>query len=94
MLLCVLVLAAVLPIKAQMQAIFGYSTFYVADADRPYVETYLQFDAWTMQFVERTPGVFSATVEVTLVVRQGDSAKSNGCIARRAGLQLPRCAKV
>lgn len=85
MLLCALVLAAVLPTRAQMQAIFGYSTFYVADADRPYVETYLQFDAWTMQFVERTPGVFSATVEVTLVVRQGDSV----CYLKKYDLQSP-----
>ena len=42
--------------QAQTQALFGYSTFYLADQQQPYVETYLQFDAWTMQFDEVTPG--------------------------------------
>ena len=74
-----------LPLRAQMQAVFGYSTFYLTDSDKPYVETYLQFDAWTMQFVERTPGVFSATVEVTMVVRQSDSV----CFLKKYDLQSP-----
>ncbi len=68
-----LMFVAILPMKAQMQAVFGYSTFYVADSDRPYVETYLQFDAWTMQFAKQADGQYVATVDITLVVRQGDS---------------------
>ncbi len=80
-----MLLAALLPLHAQMQAVFGYSTFYVADSDKPYVETYLQFDAWTMHFVEREPGVYGATVEVTLVVRQGDSV----CFLKKYDLQSP-----
>ena len=31
--------------QAQMQALFGYSTFYLPQDDRPYMETYLQVDA-------------------------------------------------
>ena len=38
--------------QAQMQAVFGYSTFYLVSEQQPYIETYLQFDAWTMQFKE------------------------------------------
>ena len=83
--LCAAMLCAVLPTRSQMQAVFGYSTFYVADNDRPYVETYLQFDAWTMQFVEHAAGEFNATVEVTLVVRQGDSV----CYLKKYDLQSP-----
>ena len=60
-------------VQAQMQAVFGYSTFYVQSQDRPYVETYLQFDAWTMQFQPIAGGTYGATVEVTVVARQQDS---------------------
>ena len=74
-----------LPVRAQMQALFGYSTFYLAEQDRPYVETYLQFDAWTMQFEEEGGGVYRATVEVTLVVRQGDSV----CYVKKYDLKSP-----
>ena len=72
------------PAQAQMQALFGYSTFYVADRQQPYVETYLQFDAWTMHF-EKTDGGYRAVAEVTLVVRQQDSV----CYAKRYDLGSP-----
>ena len=58
---------------AQMQALFGYSTFYLPSENRPYMETYLQVDAWTVGFVQQSSGVYKATVEVTLVARQQDS---------------------
>ena len=57
-----LCLSALVPAKAQMQALFGYSTFYLPEQDKPYMETYLQFDAWTMQFVQQPDGVYRATV--------------------------------
>lgn len=60
-------------VTAQMQALFGYSTFYLPQEDRPYMETYLQVDAWTVGFVQQPSGVYKATVEVTLVARQQDS---------------------
>ena len=88
--LCAALLCAMMPMRAQMQAIFGYSTFYVAENDKPYVETYLQFDAWTMQFAERTPGAYSATVEVTLVVRKADSV----CYLKKYDLQSPTVASL
>ena len=80
-----LLASLVVPLRAQMQAVFGYSTFYDVAGDRPYVETYLQFDAWTMKFVEQSVGVWGATVEVTLVVRQGDSV----CYLKKYDLQSP-----
>lgn len=60
-------------VTAQMQALFGYSTFYLPQEDRPYMETYLQVDAWTVGFVQQPSGVYKAAVEVTLVARQQDS---------------------
>ena len=58
--------------QAQMRALFGYSTFYLPEQNAPYMETYLQFDAWTMQFVQQETGVYRATVEVTIVARRGE----------------------
>lgn len=55
-----------------LTATFGYSTFYQADQDKPYVETYLSFDAWTLNFVP-VENQYKATVEVTLIVKSGDS---------------------
>ncbi len=80
-----LMLAALTPLRAQMSAVFGYSTFYDATGNRPYMETYLQFDAWTLQFKQLSAGVYGATVEVTLVVRQGDSV----CHLKKYDLQSP-----
>ncbi len=59
--------------NAQMQAMFGYSKYYLAEKGQPYVETSLQFDAWTLHFEEQPAGGYKATVEVTLVLRQLDS---------------------
>ena len=71
--------------QAQMQALFGYSTFYNPSAGTPYVETYLSFDAWTMQFDRQANGSYRATVEVTIVARQGDSV----CFVKKYDLNSP-----
>lgn len=68
-----MVLAALTPARAQMQATFGYATFCLVEQHQPYVETYLQFDAWTMQFVPQPDGTRRAVAEVTLVASQHDS---------------------
>ena len=72
--LLVLTSCFLLPASAHgLSALFGYSTFYLPEEGRPYVETYLDFDASTLQFAATSDGTYRATVEVTLVVRQGDS---------------------
>ena len=71
--------------NAQMQAVFGYSTFYLADRQQPYVETYLQFDAWTMHFEQQTAGSYRAQAEVTIIVRQQDSV----CFFKKYDLSSP-----
>ena len=67
-----------------MQALFGYSTFYLTEQQQPYVETYLQFDAWTMQFAERQGG-YRAVAEVTMVLSQQDSV----CYFKKYDLESP-----
>ncbi len=59
--------------EKHISALFGYSTFYIPASNQPYVETYLDFRAWTLHFVKSDNDQYRATVEVTLVVRSGDS---------------------
>ena len=70
---------------AQMQALFGYSRYFLVDKAQPYLETYLQFDAWTMHFTPAPQGGYRAEVEVSLVLRQQDSV----CFAKRYDLSSP-----
>lgn len=71
--------------NAQMQALFGYSTFFLPEQQQPYVETYLQFDAWTMHFDSIGPNAYRATAEVTIVLSQQDSV----CYAKKYDLSSP-----
>lgn len=59
--------------KKQLSALFGYSSFYLPASNTNYVETYLDFNAWSLNFAREDNGLFRATVEVTLVVRQGET---------------------
>lgn len=71
--------------EVKMQAMFSYSTFYLAEQQSPYVETYLSFDAWTMAFKEQENGSYRATAEVTIALKQGDSL----CYAKKYDLGSP-----
>ena len=73
-----------------MQAVFAYSTFYAPKMDMPYVETYLSFDAWTMQFVKTEAGTYRATAEVLTVLKQGDSV----CYVKKYDLNSPTVASL
>ncbi len=73
-----------------MQAVFSYSTFYVPKTDMPYVETYLSFDAWTMQFVKTENGTYRATAEVVTMLKQGDSI----CYVKKYDLNSPAVASL
>ena len=73
--------------QAQMQALFGYSTFCLVEQQQPYIETYLQFDAWTMHF-QPVDGGYSADAEVTIVLRQQDSV----CFMKKYDLASPTVA--
>ncbi len=85
MFLTVLLVMAGAGLQAQMQAVFGYSTFYLPDQQQPYVETYLQFDAWTMRFDSVAPASYRATAEVTIALVQQDSV----CYFKKYDLASP-----
>lgn len=59
--------------EKRLSALFGYSMFYLPESNQPYVETYLNFNAWSLNFVQEEDGRYRATVEVTLVARRGDT---------------------
>lgn len=71
--------------QGRMQALFGYNTFYLAKTQSPYIETNISFDAWTLQFEQLETGAYRATVEITLVMRQGDSV----CFLKKYDLHSP-----
>jgi GWxTD domain-containing protein len=68
----------------QLTAVFSYSTFALSDGS-PYVETYLSFDAWNMNFVSTGKSQYRATVEIVLVVKRSDSVT----YAKKYDLQSP-----
>ena len=59
--------------EKSLSALFGYSAFYLPESGQSYVETYLSFNAWTLNLVEDQSGQYRATVEVTLLVSKGDT---------------------
>ena len=77
--------AAAVVAQSNLQALFSYSTFYLPDQQQPYIETYMQFDAWTLNFEPQAEGSRRATVEITLVVSMGDSV----CMAKKYDLRSP-----
>ena len=73
--------------QRQVSALFTHSTFNIP-GDTPYVETYLLFDAWSLEFVP-VNGKYQATVDLELVARKGDSI----CYVKKYSLQSPTIAK-
>ena len=73
LLLSLWVTVAAFAAEKQLSALFGYSAFYLPENNQPYVETYLNFNAWTLNLVADETGMYRATVEVTLVVRKNDT---------------------
>lgn len=59
--------------EKKLSAIFDYAVFNRPESNQPYVETHLNIDAWSLQFVADESGQYRATVEVTLVVRSADT---------------------
>ncbi len=73
--------------ERQVSALFTRSTFNIP-GETPYVETYLLLDAWSLEFVP-VDGKYQATLEMTLVARQGDSIY----YAKKYSLNSPAIAK-
>lgn len=73
--------------ERQVSALFTHSTFNIPGGT-PYVETYLLFDAWSLEFVPSN-GKYQANLEMTIVARQGDSIH----YAKKYTLNSPAIAK-
>lgn len=73
MLAVLLLLTSAWASAQQLTALFSYATFDIPGGT-PYVETYLNFDAWNMTFVPTGDGQYRATVEVSLVAWRDDEA--------------------
>lgn len=69
-----------------LTAVFSYGTFYQYDIGS-YVETYLSFDAWNLNFVKSDNG-YQAKVEVIITVSHNDSIE----MVKKYELNSPRIA--
>ncbi|MCR4659049.1 MAG: GWxTD domain-containing protein [Bacteroidales bacterium] len=88
--LCILLITSALTMSVlaqekQISALFGHATFCIPESDKAYVETYLSFDAWTMNFVKTDDNRYRATAEVTIVATAGDSV----CFWKKYNLNSP-----
>jgi len=63
--------ATAVPAAKQLSAIFSYSTFYLQETG-PYLESYISFDAWNLNFV-KADGGYQAAIEIVLTIRKDDS---------------------
>ena len=72
-LLALLLAAATHASGEGISALFGYSAFFLPESNQPYVETYLNFDAKTLVLSPEPNGQYRATVEVTILVKKGDT---------------------
>lgn len=74
--------------ERQLTAVFSYAKFALANM-QPYVETYLSFDANSVNYVDNGDGWAKATVEIVMVVTRGDST----VLAKKYNLNSPVVSK-
>ena len=65
--------------KKAINSYISYATFDVPEENAsPYVETYITFDKSSLEYVKGTNGEFSATVNIMVMFKQGESVKNFG----------------
>ena len=65
--------------KKALNSYISYATFNLPGENAtPYVETYITFDKGSLAYVKNADGQFSATVNVTVMFKQGESVKNFG----------------
>lgn len=65
--------------KKSINAYISYGTFNVAGKNAtPYIETYVTFDRGSLVYVKNTDGKFNATVNITVLFKQGENIKNYG----------------
>ena len=65
--------------KKSLNSYISYATFNMPGDDAtPYVETYITFDKGSLVYVKNANGQYNATVDVTVMFKQGESVKNYG----------------
>lgn len=65
--------------KKSLNSYISYATFNMpGEGSTPYVETYITFDKASLAYVKNASGQFSATINVTIMFKQGESVKNFG----------------
>ena len=65
--------------KKSLNSYISYATFNMpGDNATPYVETYITFDKGSLVYVKNASGQYNATVDVTIMFKQGESVKNFG----------------
>jgi hypothetical protein len=65
--------------KKALNSYISYATFNMpGEGSTPYVETYITFDKASLAYVKNASGQFSATINVTIMFKQGESVKNFG----------------
>lgn len=70
--------------KKEISAIFGYSTFNIPTG-KPYVETYLTINSWSMNYEKVENNKFRTTAEISILIKKDDSV----CINKKYNLSSP-----
>lgn len=65
--------------KKVLNSYISYATFNVTSKDAsPFVETYITFDKGSLSYVKNAGGQFNATINITVLFKQGESIKNYG----------------
>ena len=65
--------------KKSLNSYISYATFNMpGDEGTPYVETYITFDKGSLAYVKNANGQYNATIDVTVMFKQGESVKNFG----------------
>lgn len=65
--------------KKTLNSYISYATFNMpGEGTTPYVETYITFDKASLAYVKNASGQYSATINVTIMFKQGESVKNFG----------------
>lgn len=62
--------------KKNINSFISYGTFYVADNNSPYLETYITFDRNSLMYVKQSDGQYEAAINLTVIFKQGESIKN------------------
>ncbi len=73
----VFIAAQIVAQEKNINSFISYGTFnIVGESNTPYLETYITFDCNSLMYVKEADGQFGASINVTLMFKQGESIKN------------------